>query len=128
MWHCVKHVKIILDGHIARRMTDNGLLKLPPDLLTVIPTHKKQNMTLSFFLDVWLLKGQFAESQSLFYYWPVVLFFFSIHEFGMNCTALEILALYLSQIFVQSSSSHPQPVVADGHPSVSLVEPEVSSC
>lgn len=84
MWHCVKHVKIILDGHIARRMTDNGLLKLPPDLLTVIPTHKKQNMTLSFFLDVWLLKGQFAESQSLFYYWPVVLFFFSIHEFGMN--------------------------------------------
>ena len=42
LWHYIKHVIIILHSHITRGLTDNRLLKLSPDLLTVQHTHEAQ--------------------------------------------------------------------------------------
>lgn len=46
----------------------------------------------------------------------------------MNQEVDESLALFHSKSFVLSSSTHPQPVAADGCTSLSLVLLQVSSC
>lgn len=41
LWHCVKHGMIILHRHVTERLTHDRLLKLPPDLLTVVPAYER---------------------------------------------------------------------------------------
>lgn len=57
LWHCKKHGMIILHRHVTRRLTHNRLLKLPPDLLTVIPTHSDKVLldVLHYWYYCWYL-------------------------------------------------------------------------
>lgn len=48
LWHRIKHRMIVFHRHITGGLTDNRLLKLCPDLLTVIPTGEEE-MYLSVF-------------------------------------------------------------------------------